>query len=149
MTDLELCNLALSRLGQAALSGDFDATAALTDLRKAHCLRQLTPAKRQFLSTMDWQFARDDSDTLTDSGDTPTIGFKYAFVLPSDFVRLHAVFSAAATDAAYGEWSQLTKGYALSQGKLRTTSEFVQLNYVSDGTPLTAWPPPPSMPWPL
>lgn len=136
MTDLEVCNRALSLLGEGTVAA-LTAGEALSDSRVGHCLTQLPFAKGEFLSLYDWGFARQQAELVAAA--TPPLNWAYAHTLPADFKRLTAVYAAEEAAAATGLWSQV-KQFALGQGQIRSKFEFVAIEYIND-CPFSAWPP--------
>jgi len=85
MTDVEICNLAIGRLGITTFIGTMD------ELSKEgrNCRRLYASVRDRVLEAVNWPFARAESD-LQDVG-VPPSGWAYKFRYPSDCVRAREV----------------------------------------------------------
>ena len=99
MTDVQICNLALARLGDARITTLADATA-----QAQYCTLFYTQTVAELQSEFDWQFCRKQV-SLT-SATTPLGGYTYQYALPSDYIRS---FRLANIDESenFGQWEIL------------------------------------------
>jgi hypothetical protein len=82
-TDVEVCNLALARLGQKPISSLSDA-----DDASAVCDLHYDTTRRALLRSYVFNFAKKVDELTVSSTETPAFGYESAFALPSDFIRL-------------------------------------------------------------
>lgn len=135
MTALDLCNRALSLLGENTIAALSEAEAANDD-RVSHCLRMLPHAKGEFLTLYDWGFARAQAELFAATAPPLNWGFSHAF--PDDFRRLVAVYAAGEANADAGAWEKVER-FAMGNGEIRSNYEFVAIEYVTDAA-FDVWP---------
>jgi hypothetical protein len=82
MTDIQLCNLALARLGDSRITALTDATA-----QAQYCSLFYTQTVEELQTEFDWQFCRKLASLTADSTN-PAFGYARRFAVPSDFLRL-------------------------------------------------------------
>jgi hypothetical protein len=82
MTDIQICNLALARLGDARITALTDATA-----QAQYCSLFYTQTLEELQTEFDWQFCRKLA-SLTADATAPAFGYTRRFSVPSDFLRL-------------------------------------------------------------
>lgn len=85
MTDVDICNQALSHLGDRQITG-IDAGTTATDALAELCATFYPRARQEALAAQRWTFAKKfavlaEDDTIT------TYGFTYAHTLPTDSLR--------------------------------------------------------------
>lgn len=89
-SQVEICNLALSRIGAGTISAiDEDTREART------CLLHYEPTLRSLLRSHEWNFAKKRA-VLAQLVDAPVSEYTYQYALPSDFVkvcRINAVYT--------------------------------------------------------
>lgn len=98
MTDLQLCNLALSRLGEARV---FDL--AEDEFVTIQCARQFPLAVDEVLRSHRWNFAS-ARVALARLADAPAFGPKYAYALPSDCLRVLEVNDISGSGEPDSDW---------------------------------------------
>lgn len=81
MTDVQICNLALARLGDARITSLSDATA-----QAQYCSLFYTQTVEELQADFDWSFCRRQA-TLTQTA-APLTGYSKRYNLPSDFIRI-------------------------------------------------------------
>jgi len=135
MTDLEICNRALAHLGDFKIA-DLEAATLAADTRAEVVNRFLPLAKREVLSTMDWAFAFADAELTATTA--PTLMWQHAHSYPSGVCRVVGLYGAAQTAPPAEEWSKM-EHYALSLGVVKSNTEFVAMQYVSDAA-FSVWP---------
>lgn len=94
-TDVDICNLALARLGD-------DATVATLDppegsAQASHCARFYPMARDALQDMANWSFCL-TRQSLSLLSTVPVTGWLYAYAPPSDAVDILAIFTADATD---------------------------------------------------
>jgi hypothetical protein len=82
MTDIQICNLALARLGDARITALTDATA-----QAQYCSLFYSQTLEELQTEFDWQFCRKLA-SLTAAVTPPAFGYARRFAVPSDFLRL-------------------------------------------------------------
>jgi len=82
MTDIQLCNLALARLGDSRITALTDATA-----QAQYCSLFYAQTLEELQTEFDWQFCRKLA-SLTADATSPAFGYSRRFAVPSDFLRL-------------------------------------------------------------
>lgn len=82
MTDIQICNLALARLGDARITALSDATA-----QAQYCSLFYAQTVEELQTEFDWQFCRKLA-SLTADATPPAFGYARRFAVPSDFLRL-------------------------------------------------------------
>lgn len=133
-TRLNLYNQALQELGERSL-------ASLTENRESR--RRLDSAwnsdfTQYVLGTGQWKFAKRTQQLPSNPAQTPDFGWRYAFSIPSDLVRLAGVFS---DESCYYPLLQ----YGQERGYYLANSDPLWVSYVSNasnyGGDLSMWPP--------
>lgn len=115
LTDIQLCNRALIKLGAVPINTFADGT---TESDVASALYSIT--RDALLSAYPWNFAMKKAE-LTLSDNEPVSDFQYAFTLPDDYLR--------AISAGNKNKSQGTH-YHLIGGQLHTNETSVVLTYI-------------------
>jgi hypothetical protein len=82
MTDIQICNLALARLGDSRITALTDATA-----QAQYCSLFYSQTLEELQTEFDWQFCRKLA-SLTADATAPAFGYTRRFSVPSDFLRL-------------------------------------------------------------
>lgn len=126
MTDLQLCNLSLARLGEARIFDLED-----DDFVTRQCATLLPVAIDEVLRSHRWNFAQDRS-TLEQLEDEPEFGKAYAYGLPDDCVRVIAVNGISGTGDIGEEWE--IEGRALL-----SDNDEVQVIYIRREDDLDLW----------
>ena len=126
MTDVQICNLALARLGDARIDTLADATA-----QAQYCTLFYTQTVAELQAEFDWQFCRKQV-SLT-SGTTPLGGYTFQYALPADYIRS---FRLANIDESenFGQWEILG---AYLQTNFASP---VTLDYIANITDTTKFP---------
>lgn len=115
MTPTDICNIALSRLGQAAINdiGEHSRDAIA-------CRAHFESVRDALLRSHSWGFATGRAElSRTDS---PVFGWPYAYALPADFLRLNT-FNGALVDLC-------NDAYEIEGKKLLTDAEIARVTYV-------------------
>jgi hypothetical protein len=126
-TDVDVCNLALARLGDARISAIDTTTAQGTycGIFYSHTLKELQ-------TDYDWQFCR---KLATLSATTaPAFGHSAAYTLPADYLRLLRV-NGIDEDENFGKWEII--GTTLHT----SLSAPIQADYLANVTTVTQFPP--------
>jgi hypothetical protein len=96
MTDIQICNLALARLGDSRITALTDATA-----QAQYCSLFYTQTVEELQAEFDWQFCRKQVN-LT-SGTAPISGYSVQYTLPTDFLRVLR-FGNVDSNENFGVW---------------------------------------------
>ena len=96
MTDIQICNLALARLGDSRITALTDATA-----QAQYCSLFYAQTLEELQAEFDWQFCRKQVN-LT-SGTAPLTGYSFQYALPADFIRALRLGSIDASEN-FGSW---------------------------------------------
>ena len=99
MTDVQICNLALARLGDSRITTLADATA-----QAQYCTLFYAQTVAELQAEFDWQFCRKQVN-LT-SGSTPLGGYANQFLLPSDYIRSLRLANIDESEN-FGQWEIL------------------------------------------
>jgi hypothetical protein len=99
MTDIQICNLALARLGDSRITALNDATA-----QAQYCSLFYAQTVEELQAEFDWQFCRKQVN-LT-SGAAPLTGYSTQYALPADFIRAIRLGNIDASEN-FGTWEIL------------------------------------------
>jgi len=99
MTDVQICNLALARLGDSRITTLADATA-----QAQYCTLFYTQTVAELQAEFDWQFCRKQVN-LT-SATTPLGGYTSQYALPSDYIRSLRLANIDESEN-FGQWEIL------------------------------------------
>lgn len=126
MTDIQICNLALARLGDARITALTDSTA-----QAQYCTLFYSQTVEELQAEFDWQFCRKQVN-LT-SGTLPLTGYSIQYALPSDFIRAIRLGSIDASEN-FGTWE-------IVGTNLHTNiASPVALDYIANITTTTSFP---------
>jgi hypothetical protein len=126
MTDIQICNLALARLGDSRITALTDATA-----QAQYCSLFYTQTVEELQAEFDWQFCRKQVN-LT-SGTAPISGYSVQYTLPTDFLR-SLRFGNVDSNENFGVWEIIAD-------KIHTNlSAPVALDYIASVTDSTKFP---------
>ncbi|HEY1082213.1 MAG TPA: hypothetical protein VGE29_08125 [Prosthecobacter sp.] len=115
MTPVEICNHALSRLGEARILSLDDGN-RVGRLCKLH----YGPARDQVLRCHPWSFAKDRA-TLSAIAQAPAFGWAKQFQLPSNCLRVLTL---------NGETEEEGEEFAVEAGKLLTDAQSANIRYI-------------------
>lgn len=127
MTPTDICNMALSRLGEPRIS-DIDENTP----RGISCRTHYEVVRDSLLRSHPWNFAVSRA-LLSQSATAPAFGFSYAYALPSDFLRLMTLNGIQA--------EMCVSEYTLESGQILTYSDEAKITYVRRVTDPTAYDP--------
>ena len=96
MTDVQICNLALARLGDARITSLSDSTAQAT-----YCSLFYAQTVEELQADFDWSFCR--KQTNLTSGTAPLTGYSLKYTLPTDFIRALRLGTIDASEN-FGTW---------------------------------------------
>ena len=96
MTDIQICNLALARLGDSRITALTDATA-----QAQYCSLFYAQTLEELQADFDWSFCRKQVN-LT-SGTAPITGYSIQYALPADFIRAIRLGNIDASEN-FGSW---------------------------------------------
>jgi len=126
MTDVQICNLALARLGDARITSLSDSTAQAT-----YCSLFYAQTVEELQADFDWSFCRKQAGLLGAS--QPLTGYSFKYSLPSDFIRALRVSGIDASEN-FGTWEIIGT-------ELHTNiSGAVSLDYIANTTTTTQFP---------
>ena len=126
MTDVQICNLALARLGDARITTLADATA-----QAQYCSLFYTQTVAELQAEFDWQFCREQQNLS--GGTSPITGYSVKYSLPSDFIHALRVNGIDASEN-FGTWEIIGTD-------LHTNfSGSISLDYISNITDETMYP---------
>ncbi len=95
-SDVDICNLALSRLGQAAITSVAVPTTSSADI----CARHYDETRRELLRAYVLNFSRKRAVWTSEPSYVPAFGLATAYRLPNDFIRFLA---SGSIDALAGD----------------------------------------------
>ena len=126
MTDVQICNLALARLGDARITTLADATA-----QAQYCSLFYTQTVEELQADFDWSFCREQQNLS--GGTSPITGYSVKYSLPSDFIHALRVNGIDASEN-FGNWEIIGT-------ELHTSfSGSISLDYISNITDETMYP---------
>lgn len=134
-TAVNICNLALDRLGQRSI---VSITAATTEVEEV-CARHYDSTRRELLRLHIFNFAKKLAVLTATAGvglKTPAFGYTASYLLPTDFIRLLALGDVAIN-------GDLPPGlYEFSEGYLFTDygdSGTLDISYIYDAETVSKW----------
>jgi hypothetical protein len=127
MTPTDICNMALSRLGEPRIS-DIDENTP----RAISCRAHFDVVRDSLLRSHPWNFAVSRA-LLTQSATAPVFGFDFAYALPSDFLRLMTLNGIQA--------DMCVSDFTLESGQLLTYADEAKITYVRRVIDPTAYDP--------
>ena len=126
MTDVQICNLALARLGDARITTLADATA-----QAQYCSLFYAQTVAELQADFDWSFCREQQNLS--GGTSPITGYSVKYSLPSDFIHALRVNGIDASEN-FGNWEIIGT-------ELHTSfSGSISLDYISNITDETMYP---------
>ncbi len=126
-TDVDACNLALARLGDARISSMSDGSA-----QAAYCTTFYAHTLKELQTDYDWQFCRKLATATATTA--PAFGYSAAYTLPADFLRLLRV-NGIDEDENFGKWE-------IVGATLHTSlTAPIQIDYIANVTTVTLFPP--------
>lgn len=129
MTETEICNMALSRIGANRIN---DYATSATPEGKA-CRLHFWQSVNELLESFDWPFAR-ARQSLSPSVDTPDFEWGYQYALPADFLSLRKNFTADDSEYVDCRWE-------IEGGFLMTDDSEVELKYTRKVTSINEFTP--------
>ena len=126
MTDIDICNLALARLGDASITALNGTTA-----QSKYCSLFYAQTVEELQAEFDWQFCR--KQVALTSGTAPLTGYSTKYTLPDDFIRAIRIEDIDATEN-FGTWEIV--GTSLHTNLTGTPS----LDYIALVTTTTLFP---------
>ena len=123
MTETEICNMALGRLGAKRISDFADTNEA--NLQSVQCRLHYVQTRDALLRSHWWRFARYRVQ-LSENTTAPTFEFDNAFDLPSDFLRL---WIKPFEDNNWG-LNNTDRTFSIEGKQLLTNEDSVYLRYI-------------------
>jgi hypothetical protein len=127
MTDVQICNLALARLGDARITSLSDATA-----QAQYCSLFYSQTLEELQTEFDWQFCRKLS-SLTADPTPPAFGYSHRFEVPADFLRLIRL-NGIDEDENFSKW-EIVDGFIHTD-----LSSPAQIEYIANVTDASKFP---------
>lgn len=125
MTDIQICNLALARLGDSRITALTDATA-----QAQYCSLFYAQTVEELQADFDWSFCRKLSNLTATTA--PASGYSSAFTLPSDFIRAVRLGGIDASEN-FGQWE-------IVGTTIHTNLSSPVLDYIAHITTTTSFP---------
>lgn len=119
-TDIDICNKALLKLGESTISSFDDGTEVAST-----CGTIYPDYVKSLISAYNWSFARQKVQ-LAKLTTAPVLDYDYAYQLPSDMLRLIAVFDDNQSPA------NNVLDYRVHQDELHTQEDGVWIEYIKD-----------------
>lgn len=132
-SELDICNMALNKVGAKAITAAQLTTN--TEPRAIACNAHYAQTRDALLRSGFWRFAR-ARDELTANDTDPDFEWDYAFDLPTDFLRLISVFS---DNSSLGQ--NTLYSYKLEGDQLLTDEATCYLRYIKQVTTVTDFDP--------
>lgn len=127
MTDVQICNLALARLGDARITTLSDATA-----QAQYCSLFYAQTLEELQTEFDWQFCRKLA-SLTANATAPAFGYTRRFAVPTDFLRLIRL-NGIDEDENFSKW-EIVDGFIHTD-----LAAPAQIEYIANVTDSTKFP---------
>jgi hypothetical protein len=130
MTDLDICNLALARLGDSRITALNAANA-----QAQYCTLFYAQTVEELQAEFDWQFCRKQANLAT--GTVPLTGYSYQYDQPTDFIRAIRLDDIDASEN-FGTWEIL--GSKIHTNLPSTAEIPLVLDYIALVTTTTLFP---------
>lgn len=134
-TAVAICNLALDRLGQQAITSITSPTTEVEEI----CARHYDATRRELLRLHIFNFSKKLAVLTATSGvslKTPAFGWTASYLLPSDFIRLLAIGDIAINADTPPDLYELSEGYIFCDA---ADSGGLNLAYVYDAETVANW----------
>ena len=129
-TAVHICNLALDRLGQRAISS-IDTPTTDTEVI---CARHYPATRREMLRRYIFNFSKKYATLTASTTKTPAFGFSYAYPLPNDHVRLLALGDVTINDDLEPGLYDISEGYIFTNAADGGT---LNIQYIYDAKDVT------------
>lgn len=142
-TSVDICNLALDRLGEARITSIAAPTGRADLLLSTQYDARRQELLRRFIFNFSRKYAVVNAAPATGVGAVvPAFGFARAYALPTDFIRLLALGDVSVNDDVEAELYDLSDGYVYCD-EGTTSGANVQLNfhYIYDAVTVTKFDP--------
>lgn len=124
-SDIDICNLALDRLGQASAASINPPETT----QEIICARHYDKTRRKLLRAYIFNFSK-KYDTLTkDPLKVPAFGFANAFSLPNDFLRLLALGDSTVEKDIQRRFYDFSEGFIFTDASI---GDELQITYIKD-----------------
>lgn len=131
---IDICNLALDRLGQDEIASIVTPTTPPED----NCARNYDPVRRLLLRKYIFNFAKKLRKLNVSATFTPAFGYASAYKLPNDFVRLLALGNIAINDDINAKFYDFEQGHILTD---QGTSGVLSMSYIFDTADVNTYDP--------
>jgi hypothetical protein len=135
-TDVQICNLALDRIGQAPISSLEAPTTTTEDI----CARHYDATRREMLRRYVFNFSKKYAILTADVVKVPAFGYSTAYLLPNDFIRLMALGDVTVNDDTPGHLYDLSEGYIFTDSG-DAPAGGLQIQYVFDARTVAKYDP--------
>lgn len=133
-TDVHIANLALDRLGIAAITSVATPTTTTEDIVARH----FQATRRELLRKYIFNFAKKYAVLTEDTLVTPAFGYGTAFALPNDFIRLLALGDVTINNDIPAHLFDLSNGYIYTDS---ADDGDLNIQYVFDNITVTKYDP--------
>jgi len=130
-TAVDICNLALDRLGQRSISS---ITAPTTEAEEI-CARHWDATRLEVLRRYVFNFSKKYVELSVSGSKFPAFGYTSAYALPNDFVRLLALGDTTINDDTPAGLYDLSEGYIFTDV---TDADVLKMLYVYDAKDIIA-----------
>lgn len=131
-TEVQICNLALSQLGQSPIAS----IETPTTTAETVCSLHFAQTRKEVLRSHVFNFSKKLSTLTVDATKTPAFGFTYAYALPNDFVRLLALGDISLDDDIDHKEYEISDGYIFTDYEDGGT---LNITYVYNCTTVTKY----------
>jgi hypothetical protein len=128
MTDVQICNLALARLGDAKITSLSDATA-----QAQYCTLFYAQTVKELQTDLDWQFCRQLA-TVSATSPAPAFGYAARYALPAGFLRVLRINGIDEVEN-FGKW-EIIGGFIHT-----SVTGPIQLDFIANVTDTSLYPP--------
>jgi hypothetical protein len=133
-TEVDICNLALDRLGQRAIASIETPTTEIEEV----CARHYPAAVRELLRRFIFNFSKKYAVLTKSATKTPAFGYTSAYQLPNDFVRLLALGDIAINDDTPAGLYDMSEGHIFTDA---ADAAGLKISYVYDDPAISTWDP--------
>lgn len=135
-SEVDICNLALARLGQTkAIASVETPETPVEDL----CALHYPMARRGLLRAYIFNFAKKLDQLTADPSETPAYGFATAYALPNDFIRLLTLGDHTQNDDVPASLYEIVGRYIYTDEVDDADTDTINIQYVYDNVVVSQW----------
>ncbi len=136
-SEVAVCNLALARIGQAAISSIEPPDSTAED----KVAQQYPATRRAILRGYTFNFSKKLAQLTASGSETPVFGFSNAFALPNDFIRLLTLGDYTINANTPPSLYEVVEGFIYTDQLDDADDETINVKYIKDVTTISKWDP--------